>query len=82
MKNPIILRLAALVAASPLARAAETKPAEKPLEFPPMPPIQPRSAADSLKTIQLPPGYHLELVLSEPDVKEPAMITFDGDGRM
>ena len=82
MKNPIILLLAALVAASPLALAAETKPAEKPLEFPPMPPIQPRSAADSLKTIQLPPGYHLELVLSEPDIKEPAMISFDGDGRM
>ena len=30
----------------------------------------------------MPPGYHLETVLSEPDIKEPVAIAFDGDGRM
>ena len=40
------------------------------------------SPADELKTIQLPDGYKLELVLSEPDVLEPMAISFDGNGRM
>ena len=40
------------------------------------------SPADELKTIQLPDGYRLELVLSEPDIKEPMAIAFDGNGRM
>ena len=40
------------------------------------------SPADELKMIQLPDGYRLELVLSEPDIKEPMAIAFDGNGRM
>jgi hypothetical protein len=40
------------------------------------------SPAEELKKIKLPEGYSLELVLSEPDVKEPAAIAFDGTGRM
>ena len=52
------------------------------LEFPSMPPVVPHTPAEELKTIQLPPGYHLELVLSEPEIKEPHIAAFDGDGRM
>ena len=51
-------------------------------EFPPQPPIPALSPADELKTIQLPDGYRLELVLSEPDIKEPCLAVFDGNGRM
>jgi glucose/arabinose dehydrogenase/mono/diheme cytochrome c family protein len=40
------------------------------------------SADDELKTITLPEGYRLELVLSEPDIKEPVLTVFDGNGRM
>ena len=50
--------------------------------FPPKPPIPYLSAADELKTFELKPGYHLELVLSEPDIKEPVIVAFDGNGRM
>ncbi len=50
--------------------------------FPPKPPVQPRSVAETLKTVQLPKGYRLEPVLSEPDIAEPVAIAFDGDGRM
>lgn len=50
--------------------------------FPATPPIEARSAAEELKTMQLPEGYSLELVLSEPDIKEPVAISFDGNGRM
>ncbi len=37
---------------------------------------------EEVKTFQLPAGYRLELVLSEPDIKEPMAIAFDGNGRM
>lgn len=55
--------------------AAQTKPT---YTFP----IQALSAEEELKTIQLPDGYSLELVLSEPTIKEPVAIAFDGNGRM
>ena len=32
--------------------------------------------------MQLPSGYRLEPVLTEPQIAEPVMIAFDGDGRM
>ncbi len=80
--KPILPILLAALAGAPLSFAAPRKSAEPAGEFPPMPPVLARSPAEALKTIQLPPGYRLELVLSEPDVKEPAMISFDGDGRM
>src|SRR4051812_26520177 len=62
--------------------AAPVTPAQPDPAFPPQPPVQPRSAAEEVKTFQLPKGYRLELVLSEPEIKEPAICVFDGDGRM
>ena len=44
--------------------------------------LAPLSPAEELKTIQLPAGYHLELVLSEPEIREPMALSFDGNGRM
>ncbi|HEY9154338.1 MAG TPA: discoidin domain-containing protein, partial [Opitutaceae bacterium] len=40
------------------------------------------SPAEAAKQFALPPGYSLEVVLSEPDIAEPVMIAFDGDGRI
>ena len=78
------LRLAAtvLVLSSGLGVFAADPPAKPEEPLPPMPPIQSLSPEDSLKTMKLKPGYHLELVLSEPEIKEPSMVAFDGDGRM
>lgn len=50
--------------------------------FPPKPPVQPLSAEEEAKTFQLPPGYRMELLLSEPIIKEPVATAFDGNGRM
>ncbi len=36
----------------------------------------------SKKKFILPPGYHLEPVLTDPDIAEPMEISFDGNGRM
>ena len=51
-------------------------------KFPPMPPVKGHTPAETIASIQLPPGYRLELVLSEPEIKEPVIASFDGDGRM
>jgi glucose/arabinose dehydrogenase/mono/diheme cytochrome c family protein len=56
--------------------------AEKTGEFPPQPPVKALSPEAELKTFQLPPGYRMELVLSEPEIKEPVACAFDGTGRM
>ena len=40
------------------------------------------SPAEELKTIFMPPGYHLELVASEPLVQDPVVIDWDPDGRL
>ena len=48
----------------------------------PKPPIVARTAAEQAKSFVLPPGYRMELVLSDPDIVNPAVIEFDGNGRM
>ncbi len=45
----------------------------------PVPYLSPEAEA---KTFVLPEGYRLELVLSDPVIREPVMAKFDGDGRM
>ena len=40
------------------------------------------SPAEALKTFSMPPGYHLELVASEPLIQDPIAIDWDGDGRL
>jgi glucose/arabinose dehydrogenase len=58
--------------AEPVAAAASPAP----------PPIKALSPAASIATVQMPSGYKLEPVLTEPDIAEPVMIAFDGNGRM
>jgi len=45
-------------------------------------PILARTGAEQAKSFALPPGYRMELVLSEPDINTPAVVEFDGNGRM
>jgi mono/diheme cytochrome c family protein len=37
---------------------------------------------EELKTFQIAPGYHVELVASEPLIHDPVAMTFDADGRI
>ncbi|WP_339814171.1 c-type cytochrome [uncultured Imperialibacter sp.] len=50
--------------------------------FNPAPSPEYLSPQESLKTIYLPDGYHIELVASEPMIKEPVAIAWDGNARM
>ncbi|MEP6918878.1 MAG: hypothetical protein ABJC89_24775, partial [Acidobacteriota bacterium] len=38
--------------------------------------------AEALKTFAMPPGYHLEVVASEPLIQDPIAIDWDADGRL
>jgi mono/diheme cytochrome c family protein len=51
-------------------------------DFSPKPPIKARTPQEEAQSFILPPGYRMELVLAEPDVISPAVIRFDGNGRM
>ncbi len=51
-------------------------------DFSPKEPVKPLSPKDEQARFILPPGYHLELVMSEPQIISPGAIAFDGDGRM
>ncbi len=44
--------------------------------------VAPLSPQDAMAAIELPPGYHLELVACEPMIREPAALAWDGNGRM
>ncbi|RYD45214.1 MAG: cytochrome C, partial [Verrucomicrobiaceae bacterium] len=51
-------------------------------KFPPMPAVQAQTPQQAAKSFQLPPGYRMELVLSEPEITDPVVTAFDGNGRM
>lgn len=44
--------------------------------------LRPLSAEEGLKLIQVPEGFQLELVASEPMVQEPVCFAFDPDGAL
>jgi mono/diheme cytochrome c family protein len=51
-------------------------------DFTKQPSVQAKRPDEELKRMILQPGYRLELVLSDPDIKDPTSIMFDGNGRM
>jgi mono/diheme cytochrome c family protein/glucose/arabinose dehydrogenase len=67
---------------TPAAAAQTNKPDSLPL--PPIAPfdLTPLSPEQSQKAFQVPAGYHMELVASEPMITEPVVIAWDGDARM
>jgi glucose/arabinose dehydrogenase/mono/diheme cytochrome c family protein len=82
MRNIIIIFCS--LAVSFLVDSCKGKPEQsfnKPV-FNPNPTGKYLSPGESMKTMVLPDGYHLELVASEPMIKEPVAIAWDGDGKM
>ncbi|MCW3092967.1 MAG: cytochrome [Ferruginibacter sp.] len=58
------------------------KPPYKPAAIDKNPTAVYLSPEESMKTMHLPEGYHLQLVASEPMIQEPVAIVWDGNGRM
>src|SRR5688572_13849221 len=73
--------LSLLLASCSTPTEAPQVPAETVAAAPPPPP-KALSPEASIATMQLPKGYRLEPVLTEPQIAEPVMIAFDGNGRM
>ena len=78
--------LSGLIAAASLsvfgqARLPAPGPASR-ADFAPKPPITAKTAEEQAKTFVLPPGYRMELVLADPEIDTPAVVEFDGNGRM
>jgi glucose/arabinose dehydrogenase/mono/diheme cytochrome c family protein len=74
---PFVLASCSTPAESPakLAEPAAAAPAGPP-------PVEALSPEASIATMQLPSGYRMEPVLTEPHIAEPVMVAFDGNGRM
>ncbi len=51
-------------------------------DFSPKPAIQARTPEEEAKGFLLPAGYRLELVASDPEINNPAVVEWDGNGRM
>ena len=56
--------------------------ASEPVIYEPTGTVPYLSVEESLKTFELPEGYHLEVVVTEPEIAEPVVFAFDGNGRM
>jgi mono/diheme cytochrome c family protein len=72
-------------AAAPGARAGGpglADPANAGGDYGPKPPILALTPEEQAKRFILPPGYRLELVLSDPAIVSPAVMAFDGNGRL
>ncbi len=67
------------IAVPPNPASAPAKPAEPASSSTPTPYLTP---AEEAKKFVMQDGYRLELVLSDPIIKEPVLTVFDGNGRM
>ena len=75
--KPSVTLLAVLVLTAGGALFAQREEGWNPdTKFPPL------SPAEAIKTIEIPKGYRLECIASEPMVEEPASFAFDGNGAL
>ena len=86
MKQPRLLFLSALLCSFLFSCQQKNQPEEpappRPSRIDPNPSPAYLTPEESMKTMHLPPGYHLQLVASEPEIQEPVAIVWDGNGRI
>jgi mono/diheme cytochrome c family protein len=78
----LIIALTALAALEGSAQAPQRVVINDNTDFSPKPPYVARTPEEQAKGFILPAGYRLELVAADPQVISPAVIEFDGNGRM
>ncbi len=79
---PLVLALAlAAVAGEPTPKQGEQDSVDRDYsnELPRIDPLEPDEA---LKSFELRPGFHIELVAAEPLIADPVAMAFDADGRL
>ncbi len=67
---------------APAGRGTLSSTTNEGADFSPKPPVKARTPEEEARSFVLPPGYRLELVVAEPAIINPAVIRFDGNGRM
>lgn len=72
--------LPALLVAQP--QPAGDRPPTAEIDFSPRDPVQPLSVEEAQQMLVMQPGFRIEPVLTEPVIREPTQIAFDGNGRM
>jgi len=83
MRSSAVIVTSALVATAVATGAAVQSGKAWPPAVIAMPARSPvLSPADEQKTIVMPPGYHVELVASEPLVQDPVVVDWDDEGRL
>ncbi len=78
--NRFLYVLLILLCAAPLSAQQKEKP-----KWPPSPHIastDPLRPEEQVKKIKLPPGFELQLVAADPDIRKPININFDAAGRL
>jgi putative membrane-bound dehydrogenase-like protein len=79
MKSCFVIALLFFVAASSLMAADPTSPEVDPKE---LPRIQPVAPEDAISTIEVRPGFKVEMAAHEPQVVDPVAACFDEDGAL
>ncbi|MCY7351237.1 MAG: cytochrome C [Cytophagaceae bacterium] len=64
------------------AQTTSSQPADSVPAFTPNPSPAALTPEQSLRSFRVPKGYHMELVASDPMIKEPVAIAWDGNARM
>jgi glucose/arabinose dehydrogenase/mono/diheme cytochrome c family protein len=82
LQLPGLLAVALLVFTCTPPRTSTQHQAQVRPAFNPTPSPQYLTPEESIKTMHLPRGYRLELVASEPMIKEPVAIAWDGNARL
>src|SRR4051812_46584857 len=77
-----VVGLAAAIAAQGTAGTAKVPGNAWPPAKREMPKSIALSPEDEMRTFSLPPGFHVELVASEPMIDSPILMDFDADGRL
>jgi hypothetical protein len=79
MKGCLLRFLTAVLAVGWSARIFAANPTNAPVVAPFIDYLSPQ---DEAQTFIMQPGYKMELVVSDPIIKEPVVAVFDGNGRM
>ncbi|MBN8577148.1 MAG: c-type cytochrome [Cytophagales bacterium] len=80
MRIPVAVLLACCTLAQSCKQEAEDESTYQRKFITTNPDPKPLSPKESIKKFQLPPGYRVELVASEPMVQEPVAMAWDGNG--
>src|SRR3989442_717942 len=80
MRRVVLILSAVAVLVLPLVPGRSQPPKDKYAQH--IAPTGPRTPQEQQKLFHLPPGFEIQLVAADPDIKKPINIAFDARGRL